>query len=218
MDAFWDGAVRVAADRVARFKAEAAGHINLAETALVEEFYGVSDGGDGAVLETGLNDTIVFGGGFEHFPAFPDIVRAGLFDVDVFAGLTGPYRGNGVPVVGRGEDSRIYVFVIKRSAKVILGRGRKLLNFGYFFYAVCEEVFVDVDKRLDANVWDFGKAACKLGTAAANTYDGEVNAVIGADYAACGRGSNPRMVAGGEGVGGDNAGSKFCGVGEKFAA
>jgi hypothetical protein len=184
----------------------------------VEEFYCVDDSGNGTVLEACLNYSIILVGGFEHFSTFPDIVRTGFFDVNVLAGLTGPYSGEGVPVVGRGNNYRIYIFVVERSSKVIIGGWSKLLNFADFLYAFREKIFVGVDKSFDANVGNSGKAACKLDASAANTYDGHIDTFICANYARGGRGGKLGMVAGDKRVGGDDAGSQFCGVGEEFAA
>ena len=207
MNALRHRGVGIPADRFARFKAKASGHINLADTAVVEEFYGVDYRGDGTVLETCLNDSIIFSGGFEYFPAFPDIVRAGLFDVNVFAGLTGPYCGEGVPMVGRGDSYRIYIFVIKCPAEVIFRRRREILDFADLLYTLCEKIFVNVNESFDTNVGNFGKPACKFDTAAANADDGETDAFICADYAACSRGDDLGTAAGGKRTGGGNAGS-----------
>ena len=136
----------------------------------------------------------------------------------MFAGLTGPYCSEGVPVVGCGNNDGIYVFVIERSAKVVFCGWSKLLNFADFFYVFCEEVFVNVDKGFYVNIRNTGEAACKLDTSAANAYDGEVYAVIGTDYAACGRGSRPGMITRDKRVSGGDAGGEFHGICEEFAA
>ena len=51
-------------------------------------------------------------------PAFPDVVRDGLLDVDVLAGLAGPDGVEGVPVVGRGDGDGVDVLVLQQLADV----------------------------------------------------------------------------------------------------
>src|SRR5262249_38684339 len=50
-------------------------------------------------LRSVLDDAAVLLRGQDELAPFPQIMRAGFLDVDVFAGLAGPYRYEGVPVI-----------------------------------------------------------------------------------------------------------------------
>jgi hypothetical protein len=130
----------------------------------------------------------------------------------VLTGLAGPYCGKGVPVVGRGNGHGVYIFVVEGSAKVILGRRRKLLNFADFLNAFCVKIFVNVNEGFDADIWDFGKSAGDFHTPAANADDGDVDTLIGADYTVFGNKGRLSAVAGNQGVGRKNAARNFSGI------
>lgn len=149
-----DGAIRIFSDRVARFEAQTACHIDLADSAVVEEFHCLSDITDGAVMKASGDDTVIPAGGFDHFSAFPDVVRAGLFDKDVLSSLAGPYGGKGVPVVGGGDDDCVNVFVIEGLAQVILGGRRRALDFFKFLDAFGKEVFVNINQGFNTDIWN----------------------------------------------------------------
>jgi hypothetical protein len=60
--------------------------------------------------------------GFDHFPAFPDIVGRGFFDVDVLARLAGPDGRERVPVIGGDDGDGVNLLVVKNHAEVPAGR------------------------------------------------------------------------------------------------
>jgi hypothetical protein len=71
-----------------------------------------------ALLRPGLYDTVVLAGGLDHLTAFPDIMRDGLFDIDVLACLTSPYRYKRMPVVGRRRGNSVDAIVFQQLANV----------------------------------------------------------------------------------------------------
>ena len=69
-------------------------------------------------LRAKLHDAAMLLGCRHHRLPFEDVVPVGLFDIDVFAGLAGMNRRQGVPVIGSAEDQGIKRFVFERLAKV----------------------------------------------------------------------------------------------------
>ena len=65
------------------------------------------------------HDPVVLAGGLDHPPAFADVVADRLLDVDVLARLAGPDRGQGVPVVRRGDRDGVDVLVVEDLAEVL---------------------------------------------------------------------------------------------------
>ena len=53
-----------------------------------------------------------------ELPAFPHIVRDGLFHIDILAGLDGPDGGERVPVIRRGDRNGIDLFALQQLANV----------------------------------------------------------------------------------------------------
>src|SRR5262249_29037586 len=88
----------------------AAGERHFAQLARAHELRRAGDVGGAAPLRADLHHALVFAGRLDHAPALNQVVGDGLFDVDVFAGLTGPDGGQGVPVIGRGDGQRCHVF------------------------------------------------------------------------------------------------------------
>src|SRR5439155_5651944 len=107
-----------AADRIAALVAEPAGDRAAAEFAGAEVVDGVADIGFAAYLRASLADFVVMPGRFDQASAFPDVVAHRLFDVDMLAGLHGPDRGEGVPVVGRGDGDGGNLLGVREGAKV----------------------------------------------------------------------------------------------------
>ena len=52
------------------------------------------------------------------FVAFPDVVGHRLLDIHILAGLHGPDRGEGVPVIGGRDGHRVDVLVVEHAAHV----------------------------------------------------------------------------------------------------
>jgi len=180
VDACGDFAVGVDADGVAPAVAEAAGHVDFADGAVLDVLNGFLDGGVGPDLGAVLDDAVVFAGGFDELAAFIDIMGAGLFDVDVFAGLDGPDGGEGVPVVGGGDGDDVDVGVFHDAAEVGFGLGRGKAVIGEeFFDAGREEAFVDVADRDDFDVL-LGNESAEMGLAAsAEAEHGDADGLVG---------------------------------------
>ena len=86
--------------------------------------------GAAAVLKSHLHNALVLTGRFEHLPSFPDGIRWIFLDVHVLAGLAGADGGQRMPVLRRGNDHGIDVFVIKRHLHVGNPLRRALLHAG----------------------------------------------------------------------------------------
>ena len=71
-----------------------------------------------AALGADLDQPVVLRRGVDHLPAFPDEVGQRLLDVDVLAGLAGPDRRQGVPVLHRGHGDRVEVLAVHQLADV----------------------------------------------------------------------------------------------------
>ena len=72
----------------------------------------------GTALHAALDQASVLFRRLDHLARFPDTVRDGLLDVDVFARFAGPYRGQSVPVVGRGDHHRIDVVRVEDTPEI----------------------------------------------------------------------------------------------------
>ena len=106
-------------DRASRLVAKPLGHVDLPELARAEEGDGVLDALVAAALGAGLDDPVVLPRGLDDPPAFADVVADRLLDVDVLAGLAGPDRRQGVPVVGRGDRDGVDRLVVEQAADVL---------------------------------------------------------------------------------------------------
>ena len=82
-----------------------------------------------AALRAELDDAVVFAGGGDGQLAFARIVAGGFFDIDVLAGGAAEDRGGGVPVIGRGAEQDVDVFVVEGLAEIGDARGLSLLAF-----------------------------------------------------------------------------------------
>jgi hypothetical protein len=78
-----------------------------------------------------------------HLPAFPDVVREGLFHVHIIASLARPNRCQSVPVVWCCDNYRVDVRVVQYSTKIHVRRDSITL-FPQQFDAVVEDRFVDI--------------------------------------------------------------------------
>ena len=93
-------------------------HVDPADGPGLELLDPFADLGTGAALGAVLHDPLVLAGGLDHLAALEDVVRGGLFHVDVLAGLAGPDRFQGVPVVGRGQRHGVDRLVIEQLAVI----------------------------------------------------------------------------------------------------
>jgi len=80
-----------------------------------------------AALGSHLHDAVVFPRSGAHGMALVNGLRKRFFAVHVFAGGAGIDHLNGVPVVRRGDDDSIDVFVFEDAAVVLLEAGHAVL-------------------------------------------------------------------------------------------
>ena len=68
-----------------------------------------------------LHDPLVFISRFNHLATFKNIVRTGLFNIDVFARLAGPDCRQSMPMVGGRNRHHINVVTIQHTPKISFG-------------------------------------------------------------------------------------------------
>src|SRR5262249_3338131 len=118
IDALRDGAVRLLADRVAPFETKPAGHIYVADHALPQLLHGFAQRDGRTAVRAVLDDAVVFARGGDELLAFPITMRAGLFDINVLAGLASPDAHQRVPVIRRGDRDGVNRLVFEQLANV----------------------------------------------------------------------------------------------------
>ena len=142
---------------------------------------GFEHAGVGARLAAVLANTVVFFYGADELAAFKGVVRAGLFDVDVFAGLAGPDAHERVPMIGSGDGDGIDVFVFEQLANVDVGFRLRQAHFFDFGDALAGDVFVDVADGDDFCSRDMRKAVNVIVAAATHSADGYAHTFVGAE-------------------------------------
>ena len=187
VDARRDGRIFHVFDGGAALEAEALGHVNFADDAVVEQLNGLDLVRQAAALRPDLHHAAGLARHFDHALAFVDVVAGGLFAIDVLAGLAGPDGGERVPVVGRGDGDRVHVLVGEELAHVVVALGLfpgQLFGGGLSGF---ERGLVDVAQRHDARVGQGGVALDVIVAASADADDADVEFVIGAEHAAQGK-------------------------------
>ena len=109
--------------------------VEFAEAAVADHFAGFAEAGVGALLAAGLEDAVVFGDGGDHGAAFGDREGAGFFAVDIPAGADGLDGGDGVPVVGKGDEDGVDIGASEDVAEVFVG-GAAFVGAGALFAGV----------------------------------------------------------------------------------
>ena len=94
------------------------GHEDLPHSPLVHHGNALLKGLCAANLRAHLHHHTRLSGSFDHLPSFDDVVRAGLLDVDVFAGLTAEDRRRSVPVVRRRNGDGVDRAIVEYSPHV----------------------------------------------------------------------------------------------------
>src|SRR5215472_4794771 len=95
-----------------------------------------------------LDNSVVLGGRPDKLATFPEVMRAGLFDIHVLACLTRPDCHQGMPVIWRSNRNGIDRFVLKQLANI-----RKGFSFSTDFATpLVENPLVHVAKRCDFHV------------------------------------------------------------------
>src|SRR5207245_2668655 len=80
---------------------EAECDVYFPEIARADPFNRLFDAIAGTALRAGLDDFAILARGFDRLAPFPDVVRNGLFHVNILAHLHRPDSGERVPVIGR---------------------------------------------------------------------------------------------------------------------
>ena len=121
-----DFALLGGADGLAALVADGAGELHLAVLAGVDVLNGGADTSARAALRASLDDLLgeVLRGGDELL-AFEDIMREGLLDVEVLAGLEGPDTLDGVLVVRGGDGDGVDILVFEHLADVGISLGAR---------------------------------------------------------------------------------------------
>ena len=92
---------------------------NLAKFAGANQFGGPGQAGTAAALRPQLDHAGILASSLDHASALVEIMGGRFFHVHVLAGLTGPNRGQRVPVIGRGYDHGINTFVFQDAAQIL---------------------------------------------------------------------------------------------------
>ena len=79
-------------DRTAAAKNKTSRHVDVADDAIAERLNALANRRIAAQLHPMLDDPVVLLGRFDHLAALPNVMRAGFFDVDIFARLARPNR------------------------------------------------------------------------------------------------------------------------------
>ncbi len=72
-----------------------------------------------APLGTHLHDALVTLRGLKHGAALVNGRGERLLDIDILPGLAGQHGGQGMPVVGRGNEHHIHVLAVEHAAEVL---------------------------------------------------------------------------------------------------
>ncbi len=99
-------------------KVIALGQQHAANLAGLQSGDGFADGGPTSALRAMLHDFRVFAGRLDEPFSFARIVAAGLFDVDMLAGVHGQDRRRRVPMIGSGDHNRIERLIVQDTPKV----------------------------------------------------------------------------------------------------
>ena len=103
-------------------------------------------------MRAGLDDFAILARGFDRLAPFPDVVRNGLFHVNILARLHRPDRGQRMPVIGRGDGDGVHVLVLQQPANVRVAF-HLFVPLGEGFDARIQDFAVHVTQRDDPNVF-----------------------------------------------------------------
>lgn len=172
------------------------GHQHFADGAFAQELHCSLEVGCAAALGADLDHALVTACGFDHEPAFPEVVGAGFLDVDMLTGLAGEESGGCVPVVRGGDDHGVDGPVLEDAAHVLVG-ARHLAGGGFDdLGAGLETSCIDITDPGDVDVGLGGEGPEQVGAVAAGSDHAENQSLAGVGGADGGRGG---MDGGGEG-------------------
>src|SRR5262249_16750828 len=137
-----------------------------------------------AALRAVLDNDVMLPRQLHGDAAFPNVVAARLFNIDVFACLSGPDRHQGVPVIGRGDGDGIDVAVLQGAAYVLhFARlvAAAPLDFGR---TTLKGAHVRIDKIGDLHALHAGELADVLAAAAVEPGNADAQHLVGAEHAA----------------------------------
>src|SRR6266436_1415867 len=118
IDAGRNGFRRGVPNRRPPLVANRAGHVDIADRAVTQMLDGFQHAGVRSRLAAVLANSVVLLYRPDQLASFKGVVRARLFDVDVFPGLAGPDGHERVPMIGRGDGDGVNVFVLKELANI----------------------------------------------------------------------------------------------------
>src|ERR1700730_11280300 len=142
---------------------------------------GLEHAGVGARLAAVLADAIVFFYGANQLTAFKCVMRAGLFDVNVFPGLAGPDGHERVPMIGSGDGDGVNVFVVEKLANIDVGLRPWQAELLDLIEALLRDVFVDIAESGQLGLRDARKTMDVIVAAPAHPADGHADAIICAE-------------------------------------
>ena len=96
-----------------------AAQMNRPEVAVLDVLLRCPDIGCAAILEPALNDPFIFAGRLQHLLSLPTVVGRRLLDVHIFARLTSPDCGKGVPVIRSSRNDGINRTVVQGFAEIL---------------------------------------------------------------------------------------------------
>src|SRR5690349_2516550 len=100
----------------------------------MEKFHVANRGCVRSVLRAVLDDAAIFLGGGNELTTFENVVREWFFDVNIFASLARPNRGQRMPMVWCGDGDGVDFFVLKSFADVFVCLWRFALGFFHFLH------------------------------------------------------------------------------------
>ncbi len=106
--------------RAATGKYESTDHSDFADVALLDEFSAGDIVGRDPPVRPDLDDAVGGTGGVDHSPAFHNRMADGFFHIDVCAGLDRRYSTKRMPMVGRGHDGNIRLFLLQQFSIVFV--------------------------------------------------------------------------------------------------
>jgi len=158
---------------------EHADNIDFTQLAGLNVFSSLLRVGGAPRLHTYLDDPLVLAGRLNHLSALADIVRHRLFDIDVFAGLTGHDGPQRVPMVRSGVDNGIDVAIIEGLAEILNEFRPSALGFFDRLARPGETPGVGITEIGDFHVGPLGKTLGQICSSTAEAHHGYYNLVIG---------------------------------------
>ncbi len=166
----------------APFVTEAANPFDLADVAFTNPCKRRRMSLGRTLLRTDLHDAVVLAGGLHHFAAFPNLVRSGLFDVNVFTRLAGPDGRQRVPVVRRGRGDRVDVLAVEQLSHVGIAVHLDAL-IGKELDPPINVVLVRVTNGHVPYAGNLAEDACMIASLPSDADGGNTNLVVSAQHA-----------------------------------